>query len=817
MSEYVFYINGMTCISCSNSLEQSLTSAYPSHFKNLYVDVTNPDPKKVTVVLENDTLQHPQRWHEIAQQIEDAGFEYEPYESHTGQTIATPDSIATNSYLGSIKKILSSHWFQGSLGCIVGIAFLLVSLLGGGLPMAAMIAMASISIILTLALGARSFYDAALKLYKSGTLTMDTLFALSTVAIIAVSVASFFIPWLPMMFEASLLIFGFRHVGLAIEESIKEKINPRNFKDRAPKKVTKILADEESIITLDRIQAGDLIKISPGEIIPVDGVCTSETSLYNTIVSGSPLSHNYPIDSKVLAGMRVAEHAPPFTIRANKCFEKSYLARLDEGIAKSLIEKAPIELRTSKILSYFIPSIISIAVISGIVIGLFFPPALAIQCAAAVLVSACPCTLGLIVPLAVKTGLHKSAEHGVQFKNAQTIQVAAEIDMVVIDLHGTLTTGEPTVSNYQVLNNSKLSKKDLLNLAYTLEQNALHPIGKALCSYAENNGAKKRAVDFNSDSHHAGIVGTINKKNYLIGSASLMQDYGITTAKIEQQLNLAAGDSVIYVAKQNKLIGYFITSQALRKDAKSSIDGLKKLGKKVHLCTGADEQTALRYANALGIDTVHANCVGTSIEQGDKSKPAYIESLIQQGHKVSMVGDGANDAHAIATSNFGVAVASADTDEMTQHQAGAIIQGDSLLSMVSTFTLANQTVNNIKQNLLMSLVYNFGSVLIASGILLTIGFALNPAIGAALMGVQACLILMNVYRFKTQSLPHLQEGSEPENEITSSSFKIQNLLPSLQAKPKEAKSTEVSHKQGTLFTSRKAIEYSDHPIYGPSP
>jgi Cu2+-exporting ATPase len=477
--------------------------------------------------------------------------------------------------------------------------------------------------------------------------------------------------------------------------------------------------------------------------------------------------------------MRLAPGTGPLKLRVTKPSAQSYLAKLDNNIAQALLTKAPIEITANKILSYFIPAVIGLALISGIVVSIFFPPALAIQCALSVLVSACPCTLGAIIPWAVKTGINKAAENGVQFKDADAVHRAASINVVVIDLHGTLTTGIPTISDFKALDDSGISLQELLNLACTLEKRSLHPVGKAVFAFAQERGGQQSTINLAKKLHHAGESGVIDEEEYFIGSSSLMHDQGIDTKEITSELKLAAGDSVVYVARKGKVLGYFIVTQALRKDAKASIDALKAMGKQVHLCTGADEDTARRYAKILSIDTVHAACVGTTSTSSTKnSKPAYIQSLINQGYKVAMVGDGDNDAHAIATSTFSIAVASKNGDEITQQKAGAVIQNNSLLAMVSAFAIAEQTATNIKQNLLMSFTYNTGAVLLACGILLVIGFAINPAVGAALMGIQACLILLNVYRFKHQSLPHLEKAkTESQNVAQNSNQKIHDLLP----------------------------------------
>ncbi len=782
---FVFYIRGMTCAGCSGTIEKFLEASDLIKLKSFYVDVTKADPKETTITVSDDGREHKEVWHQIKNLIEEIGFSCEPYE-YAQQILQPPPKLSIfETIVETTKKVLTSHWFLGALGCISGLILMFLFMTAGLLPLAGMIILGTLSTALTFALGAQSYYDAWIKWTKSGTLTMDTLFAISTLSVIVVSIASFFVPWLPMMFEAGLLIFGFKHVGVAIRDNLKEEISYAQFQDRASKAARVVVDNKIQIKKLEKVQPGDVILVNPGEIIPLDGTCEEEGKIYNTIISGSILPRRFWTADKVLAGMRLAENASPLKIRVTKTKEHSYLARLDEGIAQSILEKAPIELKTNKYLTYFIPTVIGIAVLSGIIIGIFFPPALAIQCFISVLVSACPCTLGLITPSAVITGMNKAAEHGVQFKNATLLELAEQINVVVLDCHGTGTKGIPEVSHFTFLDNGTLSNDDFFNLSSALEKNSPHPIGKAIYAFSKTKRSKKLEVQQHDDTDHSGITGVIDEHKYSIGSKALMENKGISTAYIEKKLNLEAGDSVIYVARNKEIIGYYIITDPQRDDTIQTIQALKSMGIDVHLCTGDAEPTAQRYAKKWGITTVHAECVAMSLEDGDRSKPSYIKELQKKGFKVAMVGDAANDAQAIAASDFGVAIVSQDSDPKTQQEAGAIIHSGNLLPLANAFAISQQTVTNIKQNLFASLAYNSVAVLVAGGLLIAFGFTLNPAVGVALMAIQACIILLNVYRFKHQSLPHLEatQLDDIDDEL-SSPYKTNQLMPSNQMAPK---------------------------------
>lgn len=760
---FIFYVDGMHCISCSNTIEHALRQNNQYKIDYVHIDLTTSDPKKVTVIIANANETQESIWQQLKNHIEDVGF---TCRENTYQPLIPQKKIEKkqDNSIQTIKNFFSSHWFLGGLGSLLGLTLLISFLVIPSLPLTVMIGLASLSTLFTLILGASSFYDAWKKFIKSSTLTMDSLFTISTICILIVSVASFFVPGLPMMFEAGLLIYGFRHIGLAIEETLKEKIHPGRFQDKAPQNARLVLESGIYNLPLSAIQTKHLIKILPGEIIPLDGECEQDSSIYNTIIKGSSVPQHYLKGDKVLAGMRLAEDAQPLELRVLNTSEHSYLARLDAAIEQSLLEKAPLELKTQKLLNYFIPSVIALAIICGIGLSFFFPAAIVIQSVLSILVSACPCTLGLIIPLAVKTGMHKAGEYGVYFKNAKVLQEAEQIDTIVFDLNGTLTQGIPSVKNYNLLTSSQLKLTDFFNLCASLEHTSHHPFAKAINFYAQAYKPTPYKVTEINTSHHAGITGFIKGVPYAISGSKLMQELKIDTAKIENEIQLEAGDSIVYLAKEKELLGYLVLTDPLRKDALNLVQHLQDQGKDIYLCTGSDENTAQRYAKYLGIKNIHANYHATTLKEQDKSKPSLIKNLQQQNKKVAMIGDAANDSHALAASNLGIAVLSQNSDELIQKYAGAVIQKDSLMPIASLFEISKHTVSNINQNLLITTGYNAAAFLISAGL------RISPALGAFLMIVQAGIVLGNVYRFKKQALINLEKETL-QDDAKNSSFK----------------------------------------------
>ena len=332
-----------------------------------------------------------------------------------------------------LLAFLTSPWVSGLLGLSGGAALLILSLLGVGLPMIAMYAIAGFSTVLTLYLGNQSYEAAVKKLVHSikftNKLSMDTLFTVSTLVALGVSLVGLFVLGMPVMFDVALIIFGFRHLGRGIEDTIKKKVDAGLvFRDRVVKQVRREKVpsvqeenaerEYEDNVDIEDLKPGDIIVVRDGQIIPVDGICLEENaSILDKLRTGAIVPTLYKKNAQLLAGYRVQSNGNrPVRIQVTASEKDSYLAKLDKSISDANAEEAPLETTANKLLQYFVVTVFALALISFVSVGLFFPPAAAIQCAIAVLVSACPCALGLIVPLNIKIGHAKSIDHGVFFK-----------------------------------------------------------------------------------------------------------------------------------------------------------------------------------------------------------------------------------------------------------------------------------------------------------------------------------------------------------------------------------------------------------------
>ncbi|QMT61582.1 cation-translocating P-type ATPase [Legionella sp. PC997] len=639
-----------------------------------------------------------------------------------------------------------NHWLKAGLGLLWGLGMLVLAIGSFNIPMLAYYAITGLTTLMTLYLG-NTVYKSAWHALLAKEWDTTTLYAISTLTIVAVSIASLFIPGLPMMFEAAPLVLGFWHLGEGIEHTLIDEINKKLDVRDCLSQMTLLKGNPDKEISVKNLIPNDLIILKKGEVIPVDGVLTSKALLYTTRIDGSPHLQEFNPGDKVKAGMRLADHIPSLEMRVTKTYQNSYLSLIAKNIEQANAEKAPLEQFANKLLKYFIPGLLTIALISGIIIGSVFNPVLAIQCVISVLVSACPCALSLITPMAVKIGMKKASENGIHFNNGKALQAAADIDTVVFDLNGTLTQGNIEVERLRI------SNRKLLAHVALLESKSDHPTAQIIRSYIENQDIATESLEITSidKSHHSGIKATIEGETFMIGNEDMLKANGITL--INKPYDNPENGS-IYIVQGTSVIGQVALTDPLRKDAIATVKQLQRLGKTVHICTGADKVTALKYAALLGISekNVCANTVGAISNPTEISKISYIQLLKRKGCKVAMVGDAANDVSAIAYSDLGIAVKSSIGDSITQQHAGVVIQQGILFPIATAFDVAEKTKQNIVQNLSVSLSYNSIITLVAAGLFVAIGFALNPAVGVALMVLESAIVLTNLYRFKHQDV-----------------------------------------------------------------
>lgn len=793
---YSFSLPGVTCVNCVTPIENILNSNCQQlkirNFRVFLIDKT----LNVTIAEDDDT---PAFSNEIVNLLDNIGVECNVIETSSGsfadnqlQNAAELNHKASKDEIAQKKNkenffIRNRHWFLGALG-VLGGAILLLSTIFFPLPVVALLPVGIGAIALTLIIGGEFFYQAFKKLFKTRTLTMDLLFTISTTTTIAVSIGSFFVPWLKPLLDAGLLIFGFRHIGLGIDELLKNSMQlSKSFVDRLPPRIRVIENNQEVYKDVNSLEIDDEIIIYPNETIPVDGIAINNTEVDETILTGSSWPKCIEKNTFLRSGIKVAPGVSALHLKVTAKLKDSYCARYDAQIKKIINNSMEQKTTVDKILKYFIPIVIAVGVVAAVIMGFFFPVSLALQSLITILVSACPCTLGLIIPLAKTIGFNKAKNHGIIFKDNSKVEKGADPDWIFFDFNGTVTEGALKVTDAEILHQELCNFDEFYTLLYLIEKNSPHPVAKAISDFAsvhikdmELTGFAISEIDL---SFHSGIRARINGEIITVGNLKMMEHYGIKVPSWQGRA-LKAGDGVIYLARGNCVVGNVVISDPVRSGMKAVIQHLKnseeyKNGRlKIGGITGADEKTAQRIAAEIGMDREN---VFAGFRGGDENENAKAKLLKSLSGKKIFIGDGTNDEAAFKAADFSVAIKSLNDNFDTQKQADAVISNIKALPVL--LEISKQTVNNIKQNLIFSFSYNLLAMTVLGCVLIAIGFAINPAVGVILMVLQSALVLANALRFKEEKikacvkdtgLNELQEDPlcEMEHETKSSGYSM---------------------------------------------
>jgi Cu2+-exporting ATPase len=658
------------------------------------------------------------------------------------------------------------HALKATVGILSGIGFLLLSIFGGGMPLLASAVITGFSTLLTLYVGKEILIEAYQKITQLRTLEMNALFSASAIIALVVSIAALVVPWLPCMLEAGLLTFGFRHLGIAIENRARSRvINSVSFQERTPQQAeVEVASNQYELRAVKDLKPGDIIQVKTNNVIPVNGIClTKDARIEASIINGSFTAKTVILDEPIIAGMKVAS-LKPMVMGVTATAAESYLAKLDEAILKAESQKSPLEETSQTVLKYFVPALFILSIATAGVAGALFGTAMAIKCLVSLLVSACPCTLGSIVALAVTVSLSKASQEGVLFRSGMALEAAAKTDIVIFDLNGTLTEGNYSVEAMNWLPSVRPAEKlYLMNCLYELQKEADHPIGVTIRNHLMKLGYPKLRTDNEplSGTSNSGRKLCINGDNYYVGNQDMMAKIGIHVTDYPDLLNTQVSEQQVFFAKVEggkiALVCAININDSLKKSAKEVVNNLTAMGKEVHICTGADRTTALKYADLLSIphEKVRAGC-----KPDENTKVDYIQELKTLNKTVAMIGDAQNDALSLKTCDLGILVKSQASAGMMESDADVIIQSTSLKPILASFEIGTSMVQNIKQNLALSFTYNFGALGLIACFACCAGIVVSPSIGVMLMIAQASLVLLNVYRFKQQPVFYTQAGGE---------------------------------------------------------
>ncbi|MEG1048964.1 MAG: heavy metal translocating P-type ATPase [Oscillospiraceae bacterium] len=544
-----------------------------------------------------------------------------------------------------------------------------------------------------------------------------------------------------LYFESAATILTLITLGKFLEAKSKGKTGEAlsNLIDLAPKTALVERNGSEINLPIEEVVLGDIVLVKPGSSIPVDGVVTQgRTSVDEAAITGESMPV-YKQEGMAVIGATLNKSGF-IKVRATKVGQDTAFAQIIKLVEDASATKAPIAKIADKIAGVFVPVVMSIALVTGIVwfmSGSSFE--FALSSAITVLVISCPCALGLATPVAIMVGTGKGAENGILIKSGEALETAHSINTVVLDKTGTITQGKPIVTDVIAMG---LSKKDFVQLAASLEAKSEHPLAAAIVEHAKQNDLPLLVSEGFFAIEGKGLCATVDGGEYYAGNSRLMEEQGISILEHMDRINALAaqGKTPLIFAKSKVIIGIIAVADTVKSDSKVAIEQLRKMGLEVIMLTGDNQITAEGIGNGLNLSKIIAEVLPSD-------KAMIVEKLQKSGKKVAMVGDGINDAPALARADVGIAIG-AGTDVAIE-SADIILMRDSLVGVVTAIRLSKAVIRNIKQNLFWAFFYNCLGIPLAAGVFYsTLGWKLSPMFGAAAMSFSSLFVVTNALRLK---------------------------------------------------------------------
>ncbi|WP_299322543.1 heavy metal translocating P-type ATPase [uncultured Maribacter sp.] len=605
------------------------------------------------------------------------------------------------------------------------------------------------------------FFERAYRSVKTWNLNMFTLIGIGAgvawlFSVFAILVPDFFPPQFKteqgtvhVYFEAATVILTLVLFGQVLEARAHSKTNSavKELLKLAPNKAVKIVEGKEESISIDQISKGDLLRVKPGDKIPVDGsIYEGESTVNESMITGEPVPVQKVVGDIISSGTINGKGS--FIMTAEKVGADTLLSQIIDMVNKASRSQAPIQKLADKISSYFVPAVVFISIVTFLVWVTFGPEPVyvfALVNAIAVLIIACPCALGLATPMSVMVGVGKGAQSGVLIKNAEALERMDKIDTLIIDKTGTITEGKPSVEKVGSIAESDSEK--VLQYIVSLNQLSEHPLADAIVNYGKSQNVELLKVDDFNSITGMGVAGKINGESVVLGNDKMMGEAKVAIPENLQVVVVAhqkQGKTVSYVAIDGNAVGFVAIGDQIKETSKNAIEALQKSGISVIMLTGDNYDTAKAVAEHLNL----AEFIAGMLPQ---DKLVEVERLQLEGKKVAVAGDGINDAPALAKSDVGIAMGTG-TDVAIESATITLVKGD-LHGIVKAHNLSKAVMKNIKQNLFFALIYNTVGIPIAAGVLYPFfGLLLSPMIAALAMSFSSVSVIANALRLRAAKI-----------------------------------------------------------------
>ncbi|MBU3806104.1 MAG: heavy metal translocating P-type ATPase [Candidatus Fournierella pullistercoris] len=761
-----YNVTGMTCAACSAAVERAVKKL--DGVEDVQVNLL---ANQMTVEYDSAKLGAP----EITKAVHQAGYGASPVTQGT----ATQPTVSQEDILEKEYKEMKTRLI-GSFAFLVPLMYISMGhMMGAPLPhffhgthSAMVFALTQFLLTLPIMYLNRKFFITGFKSLFHGSPNMDSLIAVGSGAAVAYGLfAMYLIGWglgigdtqlvdkyrMDLYFESAGTILALITLGKYLEARAKGKTSNslKALMNLAPKTALVLRDGVEQEIPAEEVKPGDVVCVKPGMRIPVDGsVLEGNSSVDESAITGESIPVEKNPGDKVVAA--TINKAGSFTFRAEKVGQDTTLAQIVALVQDANATKAPIAKLADRVSGVFVPVVMAIAVLTFVVWmllggGLEFALARAIS----VLVISCPCALGLATPVAIMVGTGKGARMNILYKTAESLENAHKIDTVVLDKTGTITKGKPVLTDIIPL--AGQSQEELLGLAASLELRSEHPLAEAIVSAVQNREALLPPEKFEAVPG-MGLRAIWQGQEYLAGNARMMEQAGVEIALVKQQADALAeqGKTPLFFAQGGKLLGIVAVADPIKPTSKAAIAQMKKMGLSVVMLTGDNRRTAQAIQKQLGLETVIAEVLPQDKEQ-------QVRKLQEQGHKVAMVGDGINDAPALARADVGIAIG-AGTDVAIE-SADVVLMKSDLWDLVNALRLSGATIRNIRENLFWAFFYNSIGIPVAMGLFVGFGLVLNPMIAAAAMSLSSVCVVSNALRL---NLFRSLETQEPVQETTQS-------------------------------------------------